>query len=96
MNGLENGDVVISQNPYAESLEHVKVDPNDDSNRPLNRHEFKSNRGLVGKLSWLSEMTRPAQLLYHYRSPYLTLHLSCRFGLVTELPLPVSCPCKPD
>ena len=31
-----------------------------------------------------------------YRSPYLKVHLSCRFGLVTELPLPVSCPCKPD
>ena len=57
--GLENGDVTISQTSYAESLEKVQVDSNDDCNRPLNKQEFKQYRGLVGKLTWLSEMTRP-------------------------------------
>ena len=55
----ENGDVTISQSSYAESLEKIIVDPNDDLKRPLSRQEFKQYRGLVGKLTWLSEMTRP-------------------------------------
>ena len=57
--GCEDGNVLISQEKYSESLEKIKVDSNDDPNRPLTRNEFKSYRGLVGQLTWLSEMTRP-------------------------------------
>ena len=51
VNGSENGDVTISQISYADSLEKIDVNPNDDLARPLNRTEYKSYRGLVGKLT---------------------------------------------
>ena len=57
--GLENGNVEISQESYVVALQKVDINPEDDEKRPLNREEFKLYRGLVGKLTWLSEMTRP-------------------------------------
>ena len=57
--GLENGNVEISQESYVEALKKIDINPEDDEKRPLNREEFKLYRGLVGKLTWLSEMTRP-------------------------------------
>jgi hypothetical protein len=40
VNGTENGYVTISQMSYADSLEKIDVDPNDDLARPLNRKEL--------------------------------------------------------
>ena len=57
--GQENGDVQISQESYVEALEKINIKNDDNDKRSLNREEFKLYRGLVGKLTWLSEMTRP-------------------------------------
>ena len=57
--GLENGNVEISHKSYVETLKKIDINHEDDEKRPLNREEFKLYRGLVGKLTWLSEMTRP-------------------------------------
>ena len=35
------------------------IEDNSDKTRGSNRQEFKSYRGQVGKLTWLSEMSRP-------------------------------------
>ena len=51
--------IVVKQNDYRDSLEEVEIDNNDDPNRELNLKEYKQFRGIVGKLQWLSEGTRP-------------------------------------
>ena len=59
VHGQDNGEVQICQESYVEALEKITIKPEDDDRRPLNREEYKLYRGLVGKLTWLSEMTRP-------------------------------------
>ena len=59
VSGMNDGNVIIFQESYSKALQKINVDINDDPNRPLTRSEFKSYRGLVGQLTWLSEMTRP-------------------------------------
>ena len=54
-----DGTIVISQESYKKTLETVDVDTKLDNNKPLNKEEFKKFRGLTGKISWLSDCTRP-------------------------------------
>ena len=50
---------MISQDSYKDSLQYVEVEDDTDNKRGLSKPEFKSYRGQVGKLTWLSEMSRP-------------------------------------
>ena len=53
--------IKMSQNHYANSIEEIVVKSDDDNKRDLTREEFKLFRKATGKLSWLSETTRPGQ-----------------------------------
>ena len=55
----DDGEVIISQNLYRDSIEDVTVETNDHNERPLTKEEYKIYRGAVGKLTWLTEMSRP-------------------------------------
>ena len=37
----------------------MKIEDDSNPDRPLDRHEYKSFRGITGKLNWLQEITRP-------------------------------------
>ena len=67
----ENGDIVIRQTQYKDSLEEIPVHEDENLSRPLSKEEFKSFRGAIGKITWLSEMTRPDL-------QYDCLEMSCR------------------
>ena len=67
----ENGDITISQTDYKDSVEEIKVPEDNTPGRSLNKEEYKSFRAAAGKLTWLSEMTRPDL-------QYDCLELSCR------------------
>ena len=54
-----DGSIIINQESYKESLEMIDIDVKDDMDRSLNKKEYKQFRGAAGKLSWLSDMTRP-------------------------------------
>ena len=55
----KSGDIILSQKPYRDTLEEIPVDKLDDNNKPLTAMEFKAYRAASGKLTWLSEQTRP-------------------------------------
>ena len=55
----EKGDIVLDQESYKDALEEISIGKNEDPERNLTKDEFKSFRGASGKLTWLSEMTRP-------------------------------------
>ena len=55
----DDGTIVVSQESYKNTLEVIEVDHKTDNNKPLNKEEFKKFRGLTGKISWLSDCTRP-------------------------------------
>ena len=52
-------EIILKQNDYNDTLKEVDVDSKETGNRKLNKSEFKSYRGLCGKLSWLADQTRP-------------------------------------
>jgi hypothetical protein len=56
---IENGDIIIGQEAYKNSLDYVPIVDDDDVDKSLTKDEFKSFRGASGKLQWLAEMTRP-------------------------------------
>jgi hypothetical protein len=51
--------ILMSQNEYTKSIEEIEVKSSEDIKRDLNKEEFKQFRKATGKLSWLSETTRP-------------------------------------
>ena len=51
--------IYMRQDHYANSIEEIDIDKNEDPERPLNKKEFKAYRGITGKLVWLNEATRP-------------------------------------
>ena len=53
------GNITIDQEQYKSSIQKIDIAKDEDSKRELTRNEYKLFRGLVGKLTWLSEMTRP-------------------------------------
>ena len=55
----EDGSIEIDQEMYKKSLEAIDIDPTAENSRNLNKEEFKKFRAMTGKLSWLSECTRP-------------------------------------
>ena len=55
----DNGEIVIDQDDYKESLEEIHIEASEDNAKPLTKTQFKQFRGMSGKLNWLSEMTRP-------------------------------------
>ena len=54
-----DGSINISQETYKESLATIEVKNSEDNTRGLTKEEFKMYRGAIGKLTWLSEMSRP-------------------------------------
>ena len=54
-----DGAIVISQESYKKTLEPIDVDTKTDNDKPLDKEKFKKFRGLTGKISWLSDCTRP-------------------------------------
>ena len=55
----KDGNIVASQEVYVESLEEIPIKDSSDNKRSLTKPEFKDFRGAIGKLSWISEQTRP-------------------------------------
>ena len=55
----DDGSIIIDQDAYKDSLKTISMDGKDDLERSLNKKEYKEFRGAAGKLSWLSDMTRP-------------------------------------
>ena len=55
----ENGDIVINQEAYKDTLHEIEIGDKESDQRPLTREEFKRYRGAAGQLQWLAEMTRP-------------------------------------
>ena len=55
---VPNG-IKVTQNSYKETLKEMNIEDPVDPSRRLTRREFKDFRGLVGKLNWLSEVSRP-------------------------------------
>ena len=55
----DDGSIVISQEAYKAALEEIPMDPKEDGKRKLNKVEFKAFRRAAGKISWLSDITRP-------------------------------------
>ena len=51
--------ITVRQNKYRNSLEEKQIREDEDSNRELKPEEYKQFRGMVGKIQWLSEGTRP-------------------------------------
>ena len=51
--------ICINQNQYCESLCEMTIINNKEKERELNKKEYMEFRGLVGKLNWLQECTRP-------------------------------------
>ena len=61
VNREENGDILISQNQFAESLEEIDINKTrKDPSSPLDREEYKKFRGAIGKLSWIAEQSNPS------------------------------------
>ena len=54
-----NGVITIDQNQYCSSLSEISVRDNKEKERELSREEYMQFRGLIGKLNWLQECTRP-------------------------------------
>ena len=46
----DDGTIVVSQESYKNTLEVIEVDHKTDNNKPLNKGEFKTFRGLTGKI----------------------------------------------
>ena len=55
----ENGDIQINQNDYAKSIKTIKIDKELSNEEPLTKSQYKEFRGVIGKLMWISEQTRP-------------------------------------
>ena len=51
--------IEINQDAFKNSLVTIEIEKDADNKRPLNKDEFKSFRGAAGKMTWLSECTRP-------------------------------------
>ena len=51
--------IEANQNEYRNSLEIIKVEDKSDEERELTLAEYKQFRGMIGKLNWLQEQTRP-------------------------------------
>ena len=49
----------MKQNEYRNSLKDIQIGDNKNPDRDLNADEYKQFRGMVGKIEWLSEGTRP-------------------------------------
>ena len=54
----DNGDILLDQNKYVETLKEIKEE-NDDEDRELSAPEVKILRGKIGEILWVSLMTRP-------------------------------------
>ena len=54
----DNGDIVLDQNEYVDSLEKIE-NIEGDSHRKLNYSEQRQLRAKIGEILWLSLMTRP-------------------------------------
>ena len=55
----DNGMITVDQGQYCESLQEMHINDNKDKDRELSKDEYMQFRGLVGKLNWLQECTRP-------------------------------------
>ena len=57
---LEKDDeMLVKQNQYCESLKEIEIKDKVNTESELIRDEYKSFRGVTGKLFWLQEQTRP-------------------------------------
>ena len=49
----------MKQNEYRNSLKEIQIVDKENPNRELNADEYKQFHGMVGKIQWLNEGTRP-------------------------------------
>ena len=61
--------ITLRQKEYRNSLDDIRFGDNENPNRELNPDEYKQFRGMVGKIQWLSEGTRP-DLAFHNNHEY--------------------------
>ena len=57
-----NGGIAIDQNEYSSTIKKIELGDkkiSDDAEKELSMTQYKDYRGLVGKLGWLCELSRP-------------------------------------
>ena len=56
---LEDGRIQLDQNEYTEKLSEIEISDQVDNKRDLSLLEQRQLRGKIGKILWLSLMSRP-------------------------------------
>ena len=72
--------ITVKQNEYRNSLKEIQIGDKEDPDRELNADEYKQFRGVVGKIQWLSEGTRP-DLAFHT----LTMSIKTKKAAVKDM-----------
>ena len=65
----ENGNIEISMNDYANSIDYIESFREGKANEKLSEIELKMYRKYTGKISWLAKIHDQTWQLLHYRCP---------------------------